>query len=84
MKIKGTQKTEIEVDKTEIAYAIMDIVFETMGYVQDDAGCDWFTRDGNTYIAEEDWIVCTDPRVASLIDAANIIRYGKKLELEKK
>lgn len=38
--------------------------------------------DGNTYGDGSDWQLSTDPRIAMLVDAANVLRYGMSLSLE--
>lgn len=83
MKIIGKQIVEIEVGKDELASAIMQhVINEYFGGYFDDAGCDWMTKDGKVYIGGKDWLVSENPYVAILVDAANILRYGKKFELD--
>jgi cytochrome c oxidase assembly factor CtaG len=49
----------------------------------DDAGGDWYTDDaGNTFVNERAWQVSSDPLVATLVDAAAIIKYGHTMKLE--
>ena len=84
MKIAGIpiQKTEIEITKQQVAYLLFEIIFDKIGYEIDDAGCDWFTEDGHTYIAHDKWHVSSDSNVAILVDAINIILYSEPLKLE--
>lgn len=39
----------------------------------DDAGCEWFTLENNTYIGDEDWCVSHDYEVAELVNAINAL-----------
>ena len=76
---------EIQLENDEIATIIMRYViinYMHRGDDFDDAGCDWFTDAGCTYIGGDDWFVSSNPHVAALVDAANILRYGKILKLE--
>lgn len=67
------------VTKEELSYALMSIAAQIAG-VDDDAGCDWKTyHSHDTYIGGLDWCVSIDPNVATLVDAANVLRYGKPL-----
>jgi len=82
MRITGKQTVEIEINEKELGYAIMQhVIDEYFGDDFDDAGCDWYTKDTKVYVGGEDWLVSENPHVAVLVDAANILRYGKKLEL---
>ena len=81
MKIKGKQTVEVEIDEKELAYAIMDFMRKKFKIDVDDAGCDWFTKCGCTFIGDRDWLISDKPEVASLVDAMNILRYGKSLLL---
>jgi len=76
--ISDSEKKRIAID------ALWDKVYELagLGHDYDDAGCEWLTKTGHTYIAEEGWIVSSNPQVAALVDAINILQYGKKMELE--
>lgn len=82
--ITGVQPIEIDVTPGALADAIMLVVMERTGS-PDDAGCDWYTDvEGNTYIANQDWIVSVQPKVAALVDAANILKYDKVLKVKAK
>ncbi len=76
MKITGTQKVTIEVDNRELAYALMEVILKLAGLAKDfdDAGCDWFTIANNTYIGDIDWKISTNPDVAILVKAMNILQ----------
>jgi hypothetical protein len=84
MKLLGRriEHIEVEITQTELGYAIMQVVFEKLGRVVDDAGCDWFTRDDEVFIANKTWAVVRDIEIARLIDAMNILKYGCMLHLE--
>jgi len=84
IKINGKQNVEIEITKKELGYAIMKVVFEMAGLPQDydDAGCDWLTDGGSTYLARKEWIVSSNAHVATLVDAVNILNYGEPMFLE--
>jgi hypothetical protein len=82
MKLLGTEKrmVTIEISKFDLANAIMDVVQDMLGGGIDDAGCDWVTSNCYTYIGEgKSWKVSDNPKIAMLVDAANILRYGKTL-----
>jgi hypothetical protein len=80
--VSGLQKVEIEITEKELAWAIMGIVQNRLGGI-DDAGCDWFTEAGSTYIGNErEWVVSHDPDISFLVDAANILSIGHRMELE--
>lgn len=76
MRVTVTMKQEVEINNDQLGSAIMQYVVASTGI--DDAGCDWATKDGVTYIADESWEASIDPHIATLVDAANIIRYGKR------
>lgn len=90
MKIKGwlTKETEIEITLRELGYTLMEIVLTKIksrgNDFVDDAGCDWFTnKNGETFIGGDDWQISSDKNVACLVDAANVLFYGKPLRLDK-
>jgi hypothetical protein len=82
MKIKGNlENIEIEVTQRELAYSIMGIVNDRLHGV-DDAGCDWYTWENSTFIANDwDWKVSDNPEIAALVNAANILAYGRIFEM---
>lgn len=83
MKITGKQPVVVEIDENELSRAIMQYVIDKyFGWDFDDGGFDWYTKDSKVYVEGEDWLVSEDPHVAALVDVANILRYGKKLELD--
>lgn len=83
MKITGKQTVEIEINENELGHAIMQYVIDNyFGGYFDDGWCDWYTKDKKVYVGGEDWLVSENPHVAVLVDAANILRYGKKFELD--
>ena len=83
MKIVGKQTVEIEIDEKELSYVIMQYVIDKYFAGDfDDRGVDWFTKDSKVYVGGEDWLLVSDnPNIATLVDSANILRYGRKLEL---
>lgn len=83
MKIYATRKERIEVEITpqELSHAIAMFIVEQVGAF-DDAGCDWCTENGKTYVAYDvNWHISDDPNIATLVDAMNIISLGKVLKL---
>lgn len=84
MKITGKQPVVIEIDEMELGHAIMQYVIdEYLGGYFDDGGCDWYTKDTKVYyVGGEDWLVSENPHVTVIVDVANILRYGKKFELD--
>lgn len=78
MKITGKQTIEIEISNDDLAGAIMQWMLQRFGDI-DDAGCDWGTDNGETFISEGNWKVSSNPDMATLVDAANIIRYGRRM-----
>ncbi|MEJ3720003.1 hypothetical protein WGM54_18620 [Paenibacillus polymyxa] len=76
--MKVTGKVEVEINERELSSALWQKIFEMLGKDFDDAGCDWYTdTEGNTYVAEVEWKVSSNPIIASLVDSANYSRYGK-------
>lgn len=52
------------------------------GEFPDDAGYDWYTLNGSTYIANEpEWLVSCNEELANWVNVMNIIRYGRVLIL---
>lgn len=82
MLIKG--KVEVEITREDLASALYQFIKENYTSEIDDAGCDLMTtKDGKVCIGgNPDWIISEDERVATLIDAMNILLYGKKLTVE--
>ena len=76
MKVTVTMKQDVEINNDQLGSAIMQYVVSLTGI--DDAGCDWATKDGITYVANDEWEVSTNPNIATLVDAANIIAYGER------
>lgn len=76
MKVTVSQNRNIEVDMSnqQLAWAIMTYVQSRLGNI-DDAGCDWNTKDNITFIGDNpnEWQVSKSPRIATLINAMNII-----------
>lgn len=85
MKIIGKLPACIEIDERDLGYALMESVFEKLGLDDhfDDAGCDWLTDGSKVYIGGTDWIICDNAKVATLVDAANILKSGHKLTIDK-
>jgi hypothetical protein len=83
LKIKGYQSVEVEITESDLSYCIMGLVLEKLKLDDDfdDAGMDWLTELGNTYIGSPDWLISKDSKIAVLVDAANILRYGTKMNL---
>lgn len=84
MKIKGKQEIEIEVTPRQIGYALAQIAMKICraeGF--DDGGCDWFTTDSGDVIIgmNSEWKMCTNRKdVVALVDAMNVMFYGKVLK----
>ena len=58
----------------------MDFILEQMWQivlretgVDDDSGCDWFTRGSTTFIGDIDWVVSEKEEVANLVNAINAL-----------
>jgi hypothetical protein len=76
----GKQTVEIEIDEREFGNALLKYVMQKyLGGDFDDAGCDWLTKDGKVYIGSLDWLAIDDSDAATLVDAVNILKSGKKL-----
>jgi hypothetical protein len=71
-----TATMQVQITPKELAYALMQEVHRRCE-IHDDAGCDWMTYDNVTYMGE--WEISTNPHIARLVDAANILHYGKPL-----
>lgn len=81
MKILGIQKRQIEVEITEddLGYVLLQKVSEMCD--EGDPFCIWYTRGVDVYITgDEDKLVVTDGNIAALVDAANILLYGRRLK----
>lgn len=83
MKIMGKQPVVIEINETELGHAIMRYIIDKyLGGDFNDWGYDWYTKDSKVYVGGKGWLVSENPHVAILVDASNILRYGKKFELD--
>lgn len=82
--ITGKKTVSIEVTQRELASAIFTtIVNEYLREPEfDDAGSDWLTEDNTTFIGWRGWVVSNNAKVARLVDAANVLIYGKTLHPE--
>jgi hypothetical protein len=79
MKITGSMKIEMEVTDQELGHAVMARALAKAGV--DDPGVDYITdEDGHVYMAEFD--LGSNPEFALLVDAANLLIYGRFLEKE--
>ena len=83
-----TKRRSTTITKRELAWAIMYVVVEKLGGI-DDAGCDWLvnweTDNGYAYgifIGSPEWHVSEDEHLMTLVDAANILHYGNPLNLQ--
>lgn len=70
MEIRVRAVLEAEIDNIELARAVFYKAREIGGLLSiDDGGGDWYTDDeGNTYIANDQWKVSSNPQVAAMID----------------
>jgi hypothetical protein len=61
----------------------MEIILKKLGEGENftDGGLDWITYHNYTYIGNSDRIVSNDLKIADLVNAMNIIKYGKRLEI---
>jgi hypothetical protein len=79
------EPVEIQLTQYDLKNLIFQYVIKTAGKMGfDDAGCDWYTDDdGSIYINNDgDWLFeYNNTNLAALVDAANIIAYGKPLKL---
>jgi len=82
MLLKGTMQVDVEITGTEIASYLEKAAFDMAGS-PDDPGIDWCTdNDGNTYLGYNwQWKVSSDPKVATLIDAAHIVAGREPLKM---
>lgn len=81
MKVIG--EIQVEIDEKELGSALWQKIQEMMGKDFDDAGCDWYTdNEGNTYISSIDWKVSDNPILASLVNSANFLTYGKMYKID--
>ena len=82
MKVTATITHEVEITTAEVGRAIMQHVHAALPNV-DDVGCDWYTDTaGCTYIAADpEWQVSTDPEIAILVDAANLLQYDHLMRM---
>lgn len=78
------ESVHVYLTRRQVGWAIFDVVGEMLRGLPDDAGLDWFTDDdGRTYInGELEWKVSDDPNVATLVDAVNILNYGKPMKID--
>ena len=49
------------------------------GKIIDDAGCEWFTLDNDTFIGSTEWCVSHDEEVANLVNAINALNGYSEL-----
>ena len=75
--ITGTQtrKITVEISRTDLAYAIMDVIQDKTSLF-DDGGCDLYTTlNGFTYVGSDmKYCVSDDPNIGALADAMNVLR----------
>ncbi|MGB9846446.1 MAG: hypothetical protein ACPLRH_02960 [Desulfotomaculales bacterium] len=81
MKIFATQRIEVEVTDRDLAMALFQKIIAMLGGI-DDGGCDWYTVGQDVYIGSKEWHVASNSNIATLVDAANILLYGKRLTLD--
>ncbi|MDO7285888.1 hypothetical protein Q5W88_21530 [Shouchella clausii] len=82
LSVTGKQEVNVLIDDREMGHALIRFVRDKwLDKDFDDAGCDWMTsEDGNKVcIGGLDWVVIESTDAVSLVDAANILTYGKKL-----
>ncbi|MGB9804646.1 hypothetical protein [Desulfofundulus sp.] len=82
MRILATQRLEVDVTDKDLGSALFQKVVQMLGGI-DDAGLDWYTCGKDVYIGRnKEWQVASDPDIATLVDAANILLYGERLTLD--
>lgn len=80
MKITATQQVEAEITDRELGHALHIRARQMYNCDFDDAGCDWLTDGaGNTYVSDATWHASNNPEFAAMIDAANVLMYGKRM-----
>ncbi len=80
--VEEVVKHQVQLTPKQLGYAIQHLVHKSCG-VEDTAGCDLLTDQfGNTYIGGSDWQISSQPNIAKLADAANILITGKVLKAE--
>ena len=75
---------KVEVSKEDIGHATFQFIHKSFFDADfDDAGCDWLTNKEGTkvFIGSNDWLVSTNPVVASLVDSANFLILGEVLKV---
>ncbi|MDF9524835.1 hypothetical protein P5815_30520 [Bacillus cereus] len=76
--MKSIYKTEKDLLIEQMWKLVLDATKEN-GKVIDDAGCDWFTIDNQTYIGSIEWIVSENIEVARLVNAINTLNGSNNL-----
>lgn len=64
--------------RNAIIHFLQEMIIRETG-VEDDAGCDWFTLDNETYIGGVDWLVSKNEEVAKLVNALNALEGHPEL-----
>lgn len=81
MQLRGTSIVTLEVGANDVGHGLIAEVARRLS-VKDDAGCDWKTDgEGRTYIGSKDWCVSEGEHIATLVDAANILIYGNRVDV---
>ena len=77
-----SKRIEVEFTTEELGRAILHCLSLMLDGI-DDCGCDWYTdQNGCVYISNDPaWQVSMVPDHAHLVDAANLLIYGRKLTL---
>ncbi|MGX5430327.1 hypothetical protein [Bacillus cereus] len=76
--MKSIYKTEKDLLIEKMWKIVLDATKENEKII-DDAGCDWFTINNQTYIGSIEWLVSNDLEVARLVNAINSLNGSNKL-----
>ena len=86
IKVTVTKTIHATTTPDQLAASLMAIVVDALDGI-DDAGCDWLTQwetevtdpRFGLYIDNSDWFVSDDSDLMTLVDAANLLKYGNPL-----
>lgn len=79
MIITGKTDVKIEISDKDIGRAVMARALEMAGV--DDPGCDYYT-DARGHVFMGRHCICYSPKLAAMVDTANYLIYGRRLQLD--
>lgn len=78
----GTMKATVPQTGYDVRRQIFRAIYSVIGRI-DDGDADWLTNsEGHTFICDKNCMISDDPRIAALVDAANVITLGRVLRVE--